>query len=218
MAQRSVQKENEWLKVSDEELLTLYYSGNDEAFGEFDQRYRQQLAQRAYGRISPKRAARRELAEDLASSTLGRVFETKDQRPHARWNPSRGDVARWIGRILRNQVISCLRSRRGKELLDTDSSRDASDGVRLSVLELLAATKIAIESTVENQELRQLLHQAIERLPVEHQRTVHLRFWDGLTFDQIGTELGVSTATAYRLLTAAQGKLRGSLRRHSLSA
>ena len=217
MAQRSVIEKNEWLKLSDEELLTQYYLDNDDAFVEFAQRYRTPLKSWAIGRLSRRYAARRELAEDLAGNALSRVIETKVQRPHARWNPDRGAVKPWLSRILNNQVNSFLRTRRGKEFLDTDSQRDSQNQPCLGILAITATTATA-EPALERLELHQLLRQAIDRLPSEQQRTIQLTFWDGLTLAQIGTELGVSTATAYRLLKSAKAQLEGFLGRHMLSA
>ena len=82
----------------------------------------------------------------------------------------------------------------------------------------IAASTAAAEPVVERLELHQPLRQAIDRLPSKQQRTIQLTFWDGLTLAQIGTELGVSTATAHRLLKSAKAQLEGLLSRQVLSA
>jgi hypothetical protein len=55
--------------MTDEELLTRYYEGDDLAFAELHRRYLAQLRAAAYRRL-PRIAGRREAADELAAQAL----------------------------------------------------------------------------------------------------------------------------------------------------
>jgi RNA polymerase sigma-70 factor (ECF subfamily) len=53
---------------------------------------------------------------------------------------------------------------------------------------------------------------ALETLPVEERETLVAHLWGGLTFDQIGALIGVSSSTAHRRYLAGLSLLRERLR------
>jgi len=203
--------------LADEELLDLYYAGDDEAFNEFDRRHRLSLTRRAYRRLSPYQGARWEMANDLASDTLLSVVRTKS-RLKKRWNSERGPVAPWLQRVLQNRVISFQRSRKNKQVLDSDLHLILADG-RASVVNLLTASEAQPEnSDLEKAELLQRLQPAIEQLPPQQQHIIHLKYWDDLTHREIGAQVGLSAATVSRRLSEARNFLCSALAKFLLSA
>lgn len=59
-----------------------------------------------------------------------------------------------------------------------------------------------------------LLADVLHRLPEDYQTVLRLRYWDGLTFTQIGAQLGRSAEAArklwYRAVVMLQTELNGS--------
>ena len=203
--------------LTDEELLTNYYAGDDEAFTEFDNRHRSNLIGSAFHRLSFRQGARQELANDFASDTLMNVVRTK-QRPNARWNPQRGPVAPWLFRMLRNRVVSFQRSPQGKDVLDTDL-RSSQDGQGSSVWDLLSSKEASPDiPPAQDDERLLLLQPVIEQLPQELQTIVRFKYWDDLSHQEIADRVGSSPATISRRLAKAHHILRNALAKCALSA
>lgn len=65
---------------------------------------------------------------------------------------------------------------------------------------------------LDEQEFRKALSEALEELPAEQRAAVHLRLWEGFTFDAIGKALGVSLNTVASRYRYALDKLQERLR------
>lgn len=64
----------------------------------------------------------------------------------------------------------------------------------------------------DEQHFRTALEEALAQLPAEQQAVVHLKLWQGLTFDEIATALGLSANTAASRYRYGLEKLRTLLR------
>ena len=192
-------------EITNEDLLSRYFADDDTAFTEFFNRQWRGLKNRAM-----RMGARREVAEDLASEVLFAVARTKD-RPNSRWVPSRGPVGPWLHTLLRNRFISIRRSKKGKEILDTDFGPMTQDGERMSLCDLQPARESSVESKLTKHEVTQLLQPAINRLPPQEQDIVRLKYWHDLSHKEISARIGISPATVTRRLAAASERLRSSL-------
>ena len=71
---------------------------------------------------------------------------------------------------------------------------------------------IADEDTGSSAEARMLLAPVVRRLPERHRRILYLRFFEDLTQEEIGKDLGVTQMQVSRLLTRILGDLRAELR------
>ena len=203
--------------LTNEELLTLYYAGDDEAFTEFDNRHRSPLIRQAFRRLSSYLGGRWETANDLVSDTLVNVVRTKGRSAN-RWNPDRGPVVPWLQKMLLNRVISFQRSPKNKQVLDSDLRSVSADGQRVGIWNLLSKDASPDTGNLEEAEIIQRLQPAIEKLPPQQQHIIHLKYWHDLTHAQIGAQVGLSPATVSRRLSAARKSLRRALAPFDLSA
>jgi len=67
------------------------------------------------------------------------------------------------------------------------------------------------EYTLEKQERHQALEKAIQQLPSKHQEVLMLKIWGDLTFEEIGSTLGIPLHTAASRYRHALTKLKKSL-------
>ena len=96
--------------------------------------------------------------------------------------------------------------------LDELMSVDGERGDRLSLVETLEDTKTAgpMES-VENEEMKHILAESINRLPEREKMVVTLYYFEGLTLAEIGQVLGVTESRICQMHTKAVLALRGRI-------
>lgn len=109
---------------------------------------------------------------------------------------SAGDVEspEYLRRAVRNECYSVMRTRR----------RDIVVAVDAQLLE-------SIEGTDDRPAERLALEQALQQLPAEQREAVHLKVWEGMTFQEIADLTGESLNTAASRYRYATEKLRSIL-------
>jgi RNA polymerase sigma-70 factor, ECF subfamily len=119
----------------------------------------------------------RALAEDLAQETFVKAF-----RSLAAFDTTRR-LSSWLFRIAHNTAIDALRRSRPPQVpIETVvSAADAPDEP---------------PDPVERQELGHALDAALDELRPDQRAAIVLRYENGLSFDEIGTILGVPEVTA----------------------
>jgi hypothetical protein len=103
---------NVYALVSDEDLMTRYYAGDDDAFKELDKRTRFWLGAMAFAMlraVGKPRVGKEKRAEELAHETLLVASESKYQ-PAARWSQQLGLVRDWLKDILVWKVVEYVLS------------------------------------------------------------------------------------------------------------
>ena len=70
---------------------------------------------------------------------------------------------------------------------------------------------------IEAQELREQVAALVARLPARQQEIIFLRFFEGASYDEIADIMGISTASAYKLLYKALESLQKILNKRSLA-
>jgi RNA polymerase sigma factor (sigma-70 family) len=164
---------------SDEQLLALFRSGSEEAFGVIHDRYRQRLF--AYAR--QMLGGSRQDAEDVMQDVFLRAYAAlrADSRPVA--------LRAWLYRVAHNRCIDQLR-RGGPAPVEVaeDSSPDLRD---------------PLAEAEQREELRRLLED-VRRLPVHQRSALVMRELDGLSYAELADALGVSVAAVKSLLVRAR--------------
>jgi RNA polymerase sigma factor (sigma-70 family) len=105
-------------------------------------------------------------------------------------------VLAWLYRVVRNGAISAGRSSRRRQHHEAQAAARSSEWflpAPLEPLDIEAATA------------------ALQTLPPEQRETVIAHLWGGLTFEQVGELMGVSSSTAHRQYLAALEALRQKL-------
>lgn len=96
--------------------------------------------------------------------------------------------------------------------LDELSSSDSDRGDRLSLVETLEDTRTASPGdSVEAEDMKRILAEAINRLPEREKIVVTLYYYEGLTLAEIGTVLGVTESRICQMHTKAVLALRGRI-------
>lgn len=132
-----------------------------------------------------------------------------------------------------NQVVEHLTQDHGRE----PTAQEIADGLGTTVAEYREAAEaygcfrpvsldqpaghrtetsvgelIADEDAGSSAEARMLLAPVVRRLPERHRRILYLRFFEDLTQEEIGHDLGVTQMQVSRLLSSILGDLRDELR------
>lgn len=173
--------------LSDERLLALFVSGEDEALGELARRYEGLLLGLCTGMLGD-----RALAMEAVQETWLRVIR------HSRTYDGRASVKTWVYQIAMNRCRDLGRARsssKNRERVHHDRLEDAR---RAHVIPTASSVDPKLEAAVG----------ALE----EHQReTVILCYHRGLTHRQAAEVLGVPMGTIKSRLNKALEKLRESL-------
>jgi RNA polymerase sigma-70 factor, ECF subfamily len=186
--------------LSDEELLTLAWSGGADA--------REELARRHRGSaylLALQLLGNRDDALDVAQEALLRFFATL-----GRIAPGRA-VGPWLLAIVRNQARDFWRRQRVRRT----ESIDADPEVLLSQI---FDTGPDPEEAAHRTELRRRVWRAIATLSPDHREIVVLRDFHGLSYDELAQALGIKIGTVMSRLHAARQRLRALLTEESSHA
>jgi RNA polymerase sigma factor (sigma-70 family) len=116
-----------------------------------------------------------------------------------------GTIKPWLCQVARHRCIDELRRKR--PLFFSELGEDP-EGEEHSLLTALADTERQPEEQFELVELRQHILAAIERLPQRFRAVVLLRYFDQLSFREIGHVLSIPEATAKTYFYRARKPLR----------
>jgi len=109
------------------------------------------------------------------------------------------DARGFLLRLAHNLAIDAMR-------------RQAARERKYQQLAAAAAGLFALSADPDEQSFRQALAEALAELPPEQRAVVHLKLWEGLTFEAIAEILGLSANTAASRFRYGLNKLRARLR------
>ena len=128
-----------------------------------------------------------------------------------------GDERAWHQLVGRYQSMLYYYSLR--LLGDPDDARDLLQDVLMVLCRNLAQFRgdsSLQEAQVETQQTEQLVQQQLRCLPPEQRLIVELRFYQQFTFDEIATQLALSSNTVKSRFYAALDKLKAQLEAHDV--
>lgn len=168
-------------------LAARIAAGHAPAFREFFNREVAGLIRYATGLLGS-----REDARDAAQETFFRLWQNR-----ARLDPDI-DPARLLYTILRNLARDRLRHRVVEQ----------RPHPHLEMSHVVQAGPLLAEEGEEPEDLQQVMQRALETLSPRQKEIVLLRWRRHLTYDQIGTELGIAPSTASAHMQRALAQLR----------
>ena len=131
-----------------------------------------------------------QLAEDAAQESFARALvRIKSLKERAKFAP-------WLAAICRN-VAKDMIATRAKQISTEDISQ--------------------VDEVENHDENDRLIRRAIEQLPESTKELVVMRYYDGLSYEQISSVLGISKASINGRLTRAKRKMADYLRRNGFS-
>lgn len=166
--------------LTDDNLVTLYLEGNNNAFDVLLERYKDRLYYYIYFIVRS-----REVAEDIFQETFVKAIVTLQQ---GRYQPD-GKFAAWITRIAHNLVIDQFRQERGENVISNDESE-------VDLLNNAALSEGTIEAQMVNDQVLKDVRRLIDELPDCQREVVFMRYYQNLSFKDIADITGVSINTA----------------------
>ena len=127
-------------------------------------------------------------AEDVSQDVFVGIW----QRPEA-FDPQRGSLRTWLGTLTHRQAVDYVRR---EEARRRRAEREASRAVTAPDVDEMATALVAAER----------VRAALDVLPAEQRRAIHLAYFEGKTYRQVAEVLGIPEGTA-------KSRLRLGLRR-----
>ena len=166
--------------LSDKVLLNNYLSGDSAAISQLIDRHSRRV--RDYIRMMVKDA---DVADDVLQETLIKVFRVIDEGRYV----DNGKFLSWVLRIAHNQVIDYFRSQKSAK---TINESDAG----YNMLGTLRFAERTVEDNIISEQIEADVRRLVEHLPDEQREVVKLRYFSGLSFQEIADQTGVSINTA----------------------
>ena len=164
--------------VGEARIITQALAGSQSAFEQIVRRY-----QRPIISLIARMTGDWALAEDLAQETFVKAF-----RSLAAFDTTRR-LSSWLFRIAHNTAIDAMRRSRAPQ-----GAIDSSCTAALDAVDELAT--LPAPDPIERRELGHALEAALAELRPDQRAAIVMRYESGLSFDEIGTVLGVPEVTA----------------------
>lgn len=181
--------------MDEQQLIQQAKNGDQAAFERLVERYRKPVYHQALRLLSSP--------EDAADVTQEVFFKAWRSLPSFR---GESGFSTWLYRLTDNAAIDLLRrekKRRGDASLD--------DGEQ-SFDSLLADPAPTPHQAAEREELRRAVADGLESLSEEHRRILVLREISGLSYEEIGQQLGLNAGTVKSRIARARLALAKNLR------
>ncbi|RMF88778.1 MAG: FliA/WhiG family RNA polymerase sigma factor [Nitrospinota bacterium] len=145
------------------------------------------------------------------ANTIERAYETLE-RDLGR-SASDEEVATLLG-INLHEFYTWLHQIRGTALLSIDAlTTPTADGEELNLLEILSNPEEQSPfQLVQAQRLRDMVAEAIDRLPYQEKVVISLYYYEELTMKEIGEVMGITESRVSQIHTKAILRLRGRLK------
>ena len=185
-------------KLSDHELIEATKGGDEAAFGEIMNRYRNPLTNYLYRFLNDY-----EEAVDLAQETFVRVYFAID-RYHTQFA-----FSTYIYRIATNLAISEIRRRKRRRLLSLTGLFQTEDD---SAVEFQPPdTRPLADANLVEDERDKTIARAIAALPEKYRVPVILRDIEGKTYDEIAEIMELGLGTTKSRISRGRGLLKEKL-------
>lgn len=186
--------------LSDHVLLNNYLSGDRAAISQLIDRHTHRV--RDYIRMMVKD---NDVADDILQETFIKAVRVIDEGRYA----DTGKFLSWILRIAHNQVIDHFRSQKNAK---TVSESDAG----YNMLGTLRFAERTVEDAMISSQIEEDVRRLIDRLPAEQREVVVMRYYSGLSFQEVADQTDVSINTALGRMRYALINLRKMIKENNL--
>lgn len=168
---------------SDKELISSYLIGDSASFNLLFNRHYKRIYNYIISRVRSQA-----VAEDILQDTFMKVIKTL----HGGSYREEGKFLPWVMRIAHNLVIDHFRL--SKKMYFVRSNGADEEG--LDVLEQLKDVEQSIEEILVQTQIHENLGEVIKLLPEEQREVLEMRYFFGMSFQDIAEETSVSINTA----------------------
>lgn len=165
--------------LQDDELVALYASGDNEAFGHLLKKNKDRVF--AYIHYSVKT---REVCEDIFQESFVKAIAKIKQGKYV----SNGHFFAWICRIAHNLIIDYFRRTQCCNIISSDDN-DATYKIDV-------ADDNNFEEIMLQRQVLQDVSRLVDTLPNTQKEVLRMRFYEDLSFKEIAEKTGVSVNTA----------------------
>ena len=185
---------------SDEQLISLYVDGKNEAFDELLERHKDRVYMYIYHSVKNE-----ELADDIFQDTFVKVITTIKQGRYV----ENGHFPAWITRIAHNLIIDYYRQLRNENLQSTDDTD-------INILNRKELSDCTIEDNLVTTQIHDDVRRLVKLLPVSQREVLVMRFYKNMSFKEIADNTGVSINTALGRMRYAILNLRRMAEEHNI--
>lgn len=190
-----------YTKLSDEQLVAAYASGDNRAFDCLLQRHQERLFNYIYQMVRDS-----DLADDIFQETFVKAITTIRQ---GRYNDL-GKFSAWITRIARNLVIDSFRAEKSQATVSTDDEN-------FDILNRRELSEATIEDALIDLQTEDDIKRLVDELPDAQREVLVMRIYRDLSFKEIAELTGVSINTALGRMRYAVLNLRRMAKERELS-
>lgn len=165
---------------SDEQLISLYVDGTNEAFDALLERHKDRLYMYIYHAVKNEDAA-----DDIFQDTFVKAITTIKQGRYT----ENGHFPAWITRIAHNLIIDYFRQVKAENLQSTDDTDT-------NVLNRKELADVTIEDNLVTSQIHSDVRRLIRALPVSQREVLIMRYYKNMSFKEIADTTGVSINTA----------------------
>ncbi len=184
---------------SSAELVQRMLAGEEKAFTTFYGEYSPRIYRFALPRLNGDHDA---TAEIVQASLVKAILKLRDFRGES-------SLFAWVRQICRHEVVDHLR-REGSFSVRFVHIND-SPGIRAAVDSIAGPASDEPASCYSQAETRQLVRTIFARLPPRYGDALEMKYVEGMSVDNIGSELGIGTTAAQSLLARARVAFRNAL-------
>ena len=186
--------------LSDRVLLNNYLSGDCSAISQLIERHSRRV--RDYIRMMVKDV---DLADDIMQETFIKAVRFIDEGRYT----DNGKFLSWVLRIAHNRVLDYFRQQKSARTVnESDAGYDVLGSMRFA--------EQNIEDKMVAEQIEADVRRMIDFLPDEQREVVQLRYYSGLSFQEIADQTGVSINTALGRMRYALINLRKLIKEHNV--
>ena len=186
--------------LSDRVLLNRYLSGDQRAISQLIERHTPRV--RDYIRMMVKD---RDVADDIMQETFIKVVRVIDDGRYA----DNGKFLSWVLRIAHNQVIDYFRANKNSKAVNES---DAG----YNMLGTLRFAESTVEDRMISQQIETDVRRLVDMLPDEQREVVMMRYYSGMSFQEIADQTEVSINTALGRMRYALISLRRMIKENNV--
>lgn len=169
-----------FIQLTDDQLVTLYLNGNTKAFDTLLSRYQDKL----YSYINFV-VRNRDLANDIFQDTFVKAIVTLQKGSYS----GSGKFGAWLTSIAHNLIIDYFRQ-------DKNENTVSNDAQEYDLLNNASLVESNIEDSMINEQTLADVRRLVDALPDNQREVVIMRYYQDLSFKEIADITGVSINTA----------------------
>ena len=185
---------------SDEQLISLYVDGKNEAFDELLERHKDRLFMYIYHSVKND-----DVANDIFQDTFVKAITTIKQGRYV----ENGHFPAWITRIAHNLIIDYYRQVRAENLQSTDDTDT-------NILNRKDLADLTVEDTLITTQIHNDVRKLIKALPASQREVLVMRYYRNMSFKEIADTTGVSINTALGRMRYAILNMRRLAEEHNI--